>query len=523
MKTQFYNFRWGLNGELQAMEIENGRVVSRLPVSGDLKYPQGGWTNLEGRYLIASFIDAHCHILPTGLDLGKLHLGGLDSREVVLEAIRDYHLRQPDGWLKAVHYNQTLFSDGVHLTLTDLDKISAERPMFIEHVNGHAAIANTAALQASGIDSSTQDPSGGVYHRDENGNLDGLCLEHAHEHVQRSMPMPSLLEMTEAIVAAGNKMAEHGIACASDMMTGVFDLEKELEAYILAAKGDCPIHMRLYLQWRNVFGKRAVPESRLNELIEEANSLPNLKVVGIKIFSDGGISSATASIYGRYLTTDPGKRLPMYGGNEADGQLIYSPEKLNQMVLTAHSKGWPISVHAIGDCAVDLVMDAFEQTDEPSRHRIEHAMILSDPQINRMQKLGCYCTFQPEFLMALAPAYRKQLGPERAAKLIRSRSVLDAGIRLSFNSDRPIVAGNPWDGIRTASNRPEGFDPIENCTRAEAIIAYTAGGADVNGDTGLMGTLLPGTLAHFQLYDEDPLTADTPKPLALNGNPANPF
>ncbi len=504
------NFQWGLDGEPQQMVVQNGLVVSRTKSTGPLSPFDGETIDLQGFYLLPKFVDAHCHILPTGLDLGKLNLGTCRSREEVLDRVRDQHLKTPEGWLLAVHYNQTNFSDGLHLTRAELDRISSTRPIMLEHVNGHATLANSAALQLAGVDDSTPDPSGGSYERDIHGHLNGLCLEHAHEHMQRAIPMLSIEEMASAIVAAGEKMAELGIGCASDMMTGCIHLEQELKAYALAAQMGCPIHLRLYLQWRDVFGKRALPKERLQELFDEANAQPTLRVAGIKIFSDGGISSATAAIYGRFLSTDPSKELATYGGRETDGKLIYSPERLNQMFLTAHEAGYQVSVHAIGDYATDLVMDAMAQTDEPSRHRLEHAMILSDSQIDRMHSLGCYCTFQPEFLAALGPAYGKQLGPERASRLIRSRSVLDAGIPLSFNSDRPIVAGNPWTGILTSSNRPAGFDPAENCTRAEAILAYTAAGSAVNGDGDVMGTLVPGSMAHFQLYKENPLTAAMP-------------
>jgi predicted amidohydrolase YtcJ len=145
-----------------------------------------------------------------------------------------------------------------------------------------------------------------------------------------------------------------------------------------------------------------------------------------------------------------------------------------------------------------LVLDAFEATGCADRHRLEHAMILSDEQIERVQKLNPFVTFQPEFLMRFGHAYRLQLGEDRTAKLKRSRSVLDAGIRLSYNSDRPIVPGDPLDGIRTAVHRPDGFDAGENVTLAEAVRAYTVAGAAVCGDETL-GSLGAGEPADYQL------------------------
>ena len=150
-------------------------------------------------------------------------------------------------------------------------------------------------------------------------------------------------------------------------------------------------------------------------------------------------------------------------------------------------------------------MESYEQLDRAEHHRIEHAMILNDEQIDRMARLGCKCTMQPEFLMRFAHSYRKQLGSEKASMLKRARSVIDAGIPLSFNSDRPIVAGDPLDGIRTVVRRPEGFDQSENITIREALLGYTKEAAFTNDDSDLMGTLEPGQLADFRVLDQDPL------------------
>ena len=136
-------------------------------------------------------------------------------------------------------------------------------------------------------------------------------------------------------------------------------------------------------------------------------------------------------------------------------------------------------------------------------------MILSDTQISRMASLGCSLTFQPEFLLRFGHTYRRQLGEDRTLMLKRSRSVLDAGIPLSFSSDRPIVGGNPWDGMRMAVGRP-GFASSERCTAAEALDAYTVAGSRVNGDGEEFGSLNPGCDATFQVFDFDPREALEP-------------
>jgi len=513
----YTNFKWGFTGEPQEMLVENGRVVFRHtlapPPAPSSPPPPHTGEDLGGRYLLPSFIDAHCHILPTGLDLQKLYLGNCSSREEILDAVLDFNKKLPaDKWLLAVHYDQTKFADNEHLTLGELDTVTGSRPAILRHVSGHASVANSAALQAAKIDDSIKDPVGGTFRRDANGHLDGVLLEHAHERVTAAVPDPTLEEMVDAIIRAGDKMAKLGIDCASDMMTGRFNLRHELQAYRLAAERGCKIRLRLYVQWGAVFGPRAMPMAEFNELQRDMDPL-TCRVAGIKIFADGAIGSATAAIYGKFsgqpinpaMIISKGGHKPSVLERETDGQLMYPPDKLKSMVRTAHDAGYSLAIHSIGDYSTDLVMEAYEQLDSAKHHRIEHIMILSDSQIEQMAKLGCKATMQPEFLMRFAHSYRKQLGPERASHLKRARSVIDAGIPLSFNSDRPIVAGDPMDGIRTIVHRPEGFDPSEAVTVAEAFLGYTKEAAFTNDDSESMGSLEPGQLADFQVFDTDPL------------------
>lgn len=477
------------------MAVAQGRVVARgaaVPFAGEI-------IDLGGAFLLPAFIDSHCHILPTGLDLAKLHLGNCATREEVLDAVRRRHVDlAPDAWLMAVHYDQTKYTDARHLTRDELDTVVSERPTLLRHSNGHAGVANSAALRAAGVGEDSDDPRGGTFVRDESGRLTGVLLETALETVAGAAPRPNVDEMATAIVAAGERMAGLGIACASDMMAGFIDLADELDAYRRAIEAGCPIRIRLYLQWSAVFGRRAVSKEVLESFAHGA-PLEEGKIAGIKIFADGAIGSATAAIYGAFLTT---------GG---DGQLIYAPDRLKEMVRVADEAGYAISIHSIGDRSTDLVMDAFEACADPTRHRIEHVMMLSDTQIERLKRLGCHATMQPEFLLRFPHGYKRQLPDAQFRMLERFQSVHRAGIPLSFSSDRPIVPGDPWDGILTAENRPEGFDPGENLPRRDGFLAYTQAAAAANGDAGQMGTLAPGELADFCLYDEDPFAAERPK------------
>jgi len=488
------------------LETEGGRVAGFREAGGGvgLRVPQV--IDCGGQVLLPKFIDAHCHILPTGLDLLKLDLSACATQEQVLDAVRD-RVASTEGWVLAVQYDQTKYPGGRHITRAELDAISGSRPILLRHYNGHASVANSAALAAAGVNEQTPDPAGGEFGRGVDGLLNGLLLETAHEYVWERTPKVSREEMVTAILAAGEKMADLGIGMAADMMTGRFNLEDEVWAYREAARQGCRIRTRLYVQWREVFGPKGVGLARLRELEASLDDPDQTRICGIKLFADGAIGSATAAIYGSYSGQEAKSPKVSRHGRKTEaegtsGQLIYSPEKLIEMTRTASDAGYQVAIHAIGDYATDLVLDAFEATGCPERHRLEHAMILSDAQIERIQRLNPFVTFQPEFLMRFGHAYRLQLGEERTSLLKRSRSVLDAGIRLSYNSDRPIVPGDPMDGIRTAVRRPAGFDQTENVILHEAVRAYTLAGAEVCGDT-TMGSLAVGELADYQLLSPE--------------------
>jgi predicted amidohydrolase YtcJ len=418
------------------------------------------------------YIDNHTHILPSGLFLLQLDLSATRSHEEVLEKLSARHREQPDGWLMAVHYDQNRY-DGVHLSRSQLDVISSTRPILLRHSSGHAGVVNSAALSLAKIDASVANEQGGSFERDDSGELNGVVLENALERVLRAIPKPTVDQMVTAILAAGESMGSYGVASSCDMQTGVFDLEEELEAYRRAAALGCKISMRLYLQWSRVYGPRGVSPERLKELTESFDG-ERCRIQGIKLFADGAIGAGTAAIYESYVDSP--------SDEATSGILMYKPEVLHERILRAAQDGWQVSVHAIGDYAADLVMGAFEATDRPSFHRFEHAMLLSDAQIERLQKLDCFVCLQPEFLGRFGPTYQAKLGPERSFNLIRFRSLIEAGLKVSFSSDRPITVGDPLKGMELAMHRPAGFNPDENVNERQALHAYTVAAAQATGD-----------------------------------------
>ncbi len=447
-------------GELAWVEpVSEGVPGGAALVRRVQRQPEGepsGW-------IIPKWIDNHCHILPSGLFLQMVNLRSASTPDQVLQSIADrVRVTEPGQWVRAAYYDQTKFDDGRHLTRHQLDAVSAEHPILIRHVNGHASVANSLALQIAGVDASTPDPKGGAFDRDSSGDLTGVLLETAHEWVSAKVPNPDRQTMKEAILAAIDQMRADTLCGATDMQTGRYHLEDELWAYEQAAR-QAGFPIRLFVQWSCIFGPKGIGPAALLERSRDLDPR-YLRIAGIKIFADGAIGSRTAAIYGQYAGST---------GTEDEGQLIYSPEKLNEMVRAVDEAGFSVAIHTIGDRGTDLVMDALAQTEDPTRHRIEHAMMLSDAQIERMAALGSHVTMQPEFLLQFGHSYRRNLGPDRASKLFRFKSVLQAGLRLSLSSDRPIVEGHPLDAFIGATQRPKNFDPEESLTPQEAILGLT--------------------------------------------------
>lgn len=478
----FVGGRWWRDGAAFSFLVENRRIVAH---GVDPSFADE-IVNLDGAFVMPGFIDCHMHVLPAGLQALQLDLSGASSREEVLRRVRKRAADlAPTDWVLAVQYDANRFEDGIDVGADELDAASGGRKTILRHSSGHACVASRSALLEAGVRADTEDPRGGTIVRNRSGEPTGLLLENAMEFVYRKAPDLPPDQWPDAIDAVSATLLSKGITCASDMMTGQRGLAAELAAY---RNAQSKLRIRLFVQWNRVFGKHAEPDAQLPDD-------DRLRFLGVKLFADGAIGSGTAAIYGSYMS----------GG---DGTLIYPPEELKRRVLAADEAGYRITIHSIGDRSTDLVLDVYEACADPSKHRLEHAMLLSDEQIQRIRRSSIRVTMQPEFLLAFGPAYQRRLGPERAANLKRIRSLLDAGIIVGLSSDNPIVPGDPWTGIRAAAMRPDGFNQAEAISLREAVNLYTQGAAAANFEETEMGSLDPGQLADFQLYDSDPIEGD---------------
>ncbi|HWP31154.1 MAG TPA: amidohydrolase [Fimbriimonadales bacterium] len=499
MRILFKNGRWGFDGSSLSFLVENGHVVYRgdgIPIT---EREADKCIDLEGGFVLPGFVDCHCHILAAGLDLSRLNLSGTTKKEEVFEKLLEWSKKiRDDEWILAVHYDANRFEDGKDITAEELEKVLPGRAIVLRHSSGHACVVSKKALALAGIKDVTENPPGGTIVRNEKGEATGLLLENAMGLVYGVVPKPSVAEMKNAIRKAVTSMLSYGITCASDMTTGSVNISDELLAYQNVLE-ELPARARLYLDWDVIFDD--FQREFFNQ--DQLRINDKLRINGVKLFADGAIGARTAAMSEPYT-------------NGETGYLIYEQEELNEKVRRADEDGLQIAIHAIGDSAVDAVLNAYEKTKNPSTHRIEHAMVLSQKQIEKIKKMRTKLAMQPEFLLRFRNTYFKALGEERASKIKPIRSLLESGISVGFSSDRPIVSGDPWSGIEAATSR-DGFAPEEKISLETALRAYTSGGAEVNGEMEY-GGLEPGQYADFQVYERSPLEQPgQPKSVYISG------
>lgn len=486
----------------RAMVWREGTILA-VGETDDLaaRYPAARRVDGGGLCVVPGFNDCHCHILAYGLDLSAADLSPERAPDIpsLVQQLRRWAEEHPDAeWIVGSFYDQNRLSERRHPTRYDLDQVSAHKPVFIEHTSKHGGVANSVALRLAGITSETPDPPGGTIVRDTRGEPTGVLLESAVDLVTRRQPPLSHRQRVQAVQLAARAMAERGITAASDASVGWNDLEGEIVAYAQAVNEGAPLRMTLM-----ILASALEREDGWLSPQEVRTGCDGVRVGIAKVFADGALTTRTAALREPYADTD------------TTGILLHSEEKLRQYILGAHRAGWQVATHAIGDRAIETVLDIYAQALRESprpdaRHRIEHCMLLDETLMARLRELNVVAVLQPEFLARLGDAYRMGLGEERASQLKPVASLLRVGVPVAFSSDCPVVPGAPLDGVRAAMERrtPQGavLDRQERVDALTAIRLYTLGSAYAARDEAHTGTLAEGKRADFVLLSRDPVS-----------------
>jgi predicted amidohydrolase YtcJ len=459
--------------------------------------------DLQGRFVMPSFIDAHTHPISSGTEINRCDLSDKDSKEEVLAAIKTYaeaHPKLPwilgNGWAYPIFPNANPMKEW-------LDEIVPDRPVLLDSYDEHSAWANSKALEMLGITKDMPDPPNGRIERNEKGEPTGTLRESAADYAFDKAPKASLKEEIEGLRLALAQMKENGITGFQDADVSGLDGKRlatdELIVYRDAEQRGAltaRVSTAIYADPFGVEGAWSVSDPKakpnLNKTLKQLEGFKQtrqkyhsrlIEASTVKIFEDGVAESQTAAMLHPYLNK-----------NGVSGTANWEPDLLNPFVAALDKENFQVHFHAIGDRAVRYSLDAIEYALKQNGGRdrrplIAHLQFIDPADVPRFAPLGVVPVFQA--LWAYEDSYVHDLTlpyitPETARWMYPMGSVASTGATMAMGSDWSVSSMNPLEAIEVAMTRqnPEGptasdkpFYPEERIDLRTGLAAYTIGSA----------------------------------------------
>lgn len=486
----------------EAVAVRGGEI-SAVGDAADVAAQVGPATRLveaQGGMLVPGFIDTHVHFATGGSGLASVQLRDASTPEEFARRIGKFAAGlEPGEWILDGNWDHTLWG-GELPERGWIDALTPDNPVWVTRLDGHMALANSAALAAAGVDADTPDIDGGEIVRDADGQPSGILKDNAMALVAAAVPPPGEARLDAQVRAAAEYVAARGVTTVHDMA----DFASMAAYRRLRAQND--LHVRVY---------SVVPLAEWaalrDEVAEHGFGDDWLRIGGLKGFMDGSLGSHTAAFFEPF-TDAPDDR----------GLLINDLGDMREWISAADDAGLHVMVHAIGDRAIaellDIYLDVAEAHGERDRRfRIEHAQHIRPSDIPRFAAQDVIASMQPYHAIDDGRWADEVIGPKRSETTYAFRSLIDTGARVAFGSDWFVAPPTPLEGIYAAVTRrtlddanPDGWVPAQKIGVEDALRSYTVEGAYASFDEDRKGMLRPGMLADMVLIDRD-LTAIEPE------------
>ena len=488
----------------EALAIRGDRIlaVGRSQDLARLKGPRTQVMDARGRAVVPGFNDSHVHFISGGLALQELDLAGVTTAREVQRRILEFAERQrSEPWVRGRGWLYSPFPGGLP-TRQQLDEVVSNRPAIMTCYDGHSVWVNSKALQLAGITRATPDPANGVIVRDPaTGEPTGVLKESAMDLMDGVVPRPTHEDRRAALRAAVAEAHRFGVTSIQNAGSP----PEELDLYAEARRAG-ELKVRTYAALSIEPGFSEADAARFDQVRRTYGEDPLFRTGIVKLYADGVIESRTAAM------------LAPYTGVATLGNPNYPAEDLNRIVALMDRNGWQIQIHAIGDRAVRMALDAFERAAAANprpargrRHRLEHIETIDAADIPRFKALGVIASQQPMHVVlgdmnSERPAgpWPDNIGRARASRAWNWKSILDAGGRVTFGSDWFVAPLDPLQGVWLVSTRltPAGMES-QRLSVSQAIDGYTAWPAYASFEEQRKGVLAPGMLADVVVLSRD--------------------
>ncbi|MEQ2527026.1 amidohydrolase [Bacillaceae bacterium CLA-AA-H227] len=458
--------------------------------------------NLNGSTMLPGFVDSHIHLIGHGEKLVRLDLSSYRSKQEVLQAVKEYAVNLEDGeWVIGEGWNENQWDEPAPIIRKELDEIVSDRPVLLKRVCRHAMVVNSVALKAASIDKHTECPPGGVLGKDKDGELNGIFKENAQDLMLNAMPNPSEEYLRKALrtaIADAHQKGLTGVHTEDLAYYNGFEDTYNLFQHVIEGEGSkIRAHLLVNHEVMNDFKSSGGAFLKGSKWVEFG---------AIKIFTDGSLGGRTALLSHPYAD-DP----------TTNGVAIFPQNELNELVARARRMNMPVAIHAIGDLAFEMALQAIEE--HPLKgagiDRLIHAQILRLDLIERAKKLPVILDIQPSFVASDFPWVIERVGEDHM-EYCYAWKTLNEHIPCAGGSDAPVEEIAPLLGIQAAVTRTNHFDlerksylPEEALSVYDAVCLYTKGSAMASCHEEDRGMIKEGFLADFTILAENIFNIDS--------------